>query len=179
MKLLVFVAILSLVLSSNVDQDNRPKNDVLEPLSMTSGDAGHNTNATQINSKYTAEDCYRSVDEMCPTNIPCNDLDADCLQCDFDFKCIYGDKDLPVTCKPKPHVNCTGSQSVTRKYHCRYCYQLEPSHYFCNASTTCSLLKPRNYYPARPFYTAVCKTNATEYCLGHRCFYKQRKCNWI
>jgi hypothetical protein len=200
----------------------------------------------------TAEDCYSHVDDMCPFGARCEDLDADCLQCEFNFSCSYGAKDLNVTCQPKPLVNCTvskkicharkgttyhnlysfiiiihpsgemmvgwslfkgstlnifpsyfssailykkqtilcilctvacrykdlnkvtvcvfvcfqGSQTVQRTYDCRYCYQLEPWQYECNESTSCSLLKPRNYYPARPFYTAVCKTRPTALCLG-------------
>ena len=59
-----------------------------------------------------------------------------------------------------------GSHSLTRRYQCRYCYQLEPWQYACNESTSCSLLKPRSYYPALPFYTAVCKAHGSQYCLG-------------
>ena len=72
------------------------------------------TNATGFgnfsNSKgdNTGDDCFESVDEICPVGVPCADLDADCLQCDFDSKCAYGSKDFSDTqCRPKPQVNCT------------------------------------------------------------------------
>ncbi|KAK7116164.1 TM2 domain-containing protein 3-like [Littorina saxatilis] len=125
----------------------------------------------------TGEDCYKSVD-VCPVGVPCEDLDADCLQCDLNEKCNYGSNKGTANCKPRPQVNCTGDQNFTREYQCRYCYQLERWQYSCNESTSCSLLKPRSYYPALPFYTAVCKANGAEYCLGRRCFYKQQPCNW-
>ena len=58
----------------------------------------------------TGDDCYASVDEACPTGVACQDLDAECLQCDFDHHCTYhSQKLLPAQCRPKPGINCTVS----------------------------------------------------------------------
>ncbi|XP_025078137.1 TM2 domain-containing protein 3-like [Pomacea canaliculata] len=126
----------------------------------------------------TGDECYLSVDDICPVGVLCKDLDADCLDCEFNTSCEYGAKFLDAKCRPKHQVNCTGDQEVTRQYQCKYCYQLDHWKYACNTSTDCSLNKHRSYYPAMPFYTAVCKVHGSEYCLGRRCFYKQQPCNW-
>ena len=64
-------------------------------------------NVSNPNGDNTGEDCFESADEICPVGVPCDDLDADCLLCDFG-KCAYGSKDFyDVQCRPKPQVNCT------------------------------------------------------------------------
>lgn len=181
------VAILTLATHFNEFKNEADTNsDIMKDDTADVTGSVRETNATEISNMSdsrdgdkTAEDCYKSVDDMCPVGVPCRDLDADCLQCDFNVSCNYGSKEfLDVLCTPKAHVNCTGDMTVSRKYQCRYCYQLELWQYECNSSTSCSLLKPRTYFPARPSYTSVCKTRASEFCLGRRCFYKQQPCNW-
>ncbi|KAL8601218.1 hypothetical protein ACOMHN_003024 [Nucella lapillus] len=181
----LFLSTLALILASNVDQDkNNPNlNKDLTNADVSAVSPEMQTNVTSlINMSQTKGDntgaqCYGSVDEVCPADCPCSDLDADCLQCDVNTTCRYG-ATVDVQCRPKPTVQCKGSRSVTRPVQCRYCYQLDSWQYTCNQSTSCSLLKPRSYHPALPFYTAVCKADGSQYCLGRRCFYKQLPCNW-
>lgn len=186
MQWFTFLLIPALVTGSTVDQDangadlnnNMAKSEAVLAEQESESNVTQSGNGTGKGDN-TGEDCFPSVNDICPVGVPCEDLDADCLQCDFDRKCEYGLQEmLNTTCRPRPHVNCTGQKEVKRWYKCRYCYQLEPWQYSCNTTTSCSLNKPRNYYPARPFYTAVCKTDGAHYCLGRRCFYKQQPCNW-
>ncbi|KAK7496865.1 hypothetical protein BaRGS_00011845 [Batillaria attramentaria] len=181
MQCFIFLLTSVFVIGSNLEQDKSTVDNIVRrSLSSVSSDSNSSQSGDNTgNGDNTGEDCYASVDEICPASTPCKDLDADCLQCAFNTKCEYGSQELlDVTCRPRPDVNCTGSHEVQRHYTCRYCYQLEPWQYTCNTSTSCSLNKPRNYYPALPFYTAVCKIYGEHYCLGRRCFYKQQPCNW-
>ncbi|XP_076444238.1 TM2 domain-containing protein 3-like [Babylonia areolata] len=181
----VLISAFVLVFASNVEQD---KNSPNVDSDMAKADANAVTSVVEMNSTKpgsanttkgdnTGEECYASVDDICPEEALCADLDADCLQCDVNTSCIYGST-FDALCHVKPNVVCRGTRTMTRTFQCRYCYQLEPWEYRCNESTSCSLLKPRSYYPALPFYTAVCMANKTVYCLGRRCFYKQQTCNW-
>ena len=43
--------------------------------------------------------------DHCPSDMSCSALPADCVQCDFNCTCVYGQR-LNVTCKPRPKVQC-------------------------------------------------------------------------
>lgn len=43
---------------------------------------------------------------LCPSNVACHRLGADCILCDFNTSCRYG-HNVSVTCHVKPLVNCT------------------------------------------------------------------------
>ncbi|XP_059157058.1 TM2 domain-containing protein 3-like [Physella acuta] len=124
-----------------------------------------------------APDCSVNVDEECPDNLECNRLGGDCINCTFNESCIYGTKQKAI-CTPKQFVNCTGNQTFEREYECRYCYQLPQQLTWCNKTIDCALNRPRNYYPARPFYVSTCWTKKEYLCMGRRCFPKQLSCNW-
>lgn len=63
----------------------------------------------------TGDECYLSVDDICPVGVLCKDLDADCLDCEFNTSCEYGAKFLDAKCRPKHQVNCTVSASFLIK----------------------------------------------------------------
>ena len=48
-------------------------------------------------------------DLQCPDGVPCRDLGASCIQCKFNYSCIYG-KDIEVQCKAISSIKCTVSK---------------------------------------------------------------------
>lgn len=50
-----------------------------------------------------------SSDLQCPDGVPCSDLGASCIQCEFNYSCIYG-KDVEVQCKAIRSIKCTVSK---------------------------------------------------------------------
>ncbi|KAI8777465.1 TM2 domain-containing protein 3 isoform X1 [Biomphalaria glabrata] len=134
-------------------------------------------NKTDDSTSQLAPNCTINVEEICPDGVSCHLLGGECIDCDFNLSCAYGTNQT-TKCRPKPNVNCSGEQVFEKIYECRYCYQLSPQKTWCNRSTECALNKPRNYYPARPFYTSTCWAKHDNLCMGRRCFYKQIPCNW-
>lgn len=94
---------------NNPDMNNdmaKSDTDMITTIQETNATSIGNINNTKGDN--TGDDCFESADEICPVGVPCDDLDADCLLCDFDNKCAYGSKDFhEVQCRPKPRVNCT------------------------------------------------------------------------
>ena len=43
----------------------------------------------------------------CPSLAACSKLGAECIECDFDYNCVYGQMET-VNCWSKPQVDCTG-----------------------------------------------------------------------
>lgn len=53
--------------------------------------------------------------EHCNLNQPdtnCSDLDAECIDCNFNETCIYG-SNVTVLCQKKPEVVCKGTAGVS------------------------------------------------------------------
>ena len=50
-------------------------------------------------------------DLQCPDGAPCSDLGASCIQCEFNYSCIYG-KDVEVQCKAISSIKCTVSKAL-------------------------------------------------------------------
>lgn len=50
-----------------------------------------------------------SSDLQCPDGVPCSDLGASCIQCEFNYSCVYG-KDVEVQCKAIRSIKCTVSK---------------------------------------------------------------------
>ncbi|CAG5118752.1 unnamed protein product [Candidula unifasciata] len=112
-----------------------------------------------------------------PRAVECRISVEECIDCDFNVSCLYGTKQR-ASCMPKPSVNCSGSQKFEREYDCLCCYQLPRWDTWCNQTVECALNKPRNYYPARPFFVSTCWAKSQHLCMGRRCFHKQIPCNW-
>lgn len=53
-------------------------------------------------------------DLQCPDGVRCRDLGASCIQCEFNYSCIYG-KDVEVQCKAISSIKCTVSKRYSIK----------------------------------------------------------------
>ena len=42
----------------------------------------------------------------CPINSSCSDLPGHCIDCNFDYSCVYGENVTDLTCVPKDTVEC-------------------------------------------------------------------------
>ncbi|KAA0193371.1 hypothetical protein HAZT_HAZT000809 [Hyalella azteca] len=124
------------------------------------------------------DNCPTSGTSSSDTAVKCSDLPADCLLCNFNCTCVYGEK-LNVTCRPKPKVSCTpggtGSigHEVVKEMVCQYCYQTEEWQHFCTGYSKCNSVDT-----PRPLYTSNCTVGRDVVCLGRRNFLKRRECNW-
>ncbi|XP_075536181.1 TM2 domain-containing protein 3 almondex isoform X3 [Dermacentor variabilis] len=111
--------------------------------------------------------------ESCPSDAPCNRLNAECLTCKFNYSCVYGEE-VAVMCQPKSGIKCIDkSGAFERKMICRYCYQTANSEHTCDHNSTCQV----NSAP-RQRYIATCNVRPDVLCLGRRQFHKNLLCNW-
>ncbi|XP_074651958.1 TM2 domain-containing protein 3-like [Tubulanus polymorphus] len=119
-------------------------------------------------------DSYNNTEYLnrCPENLQCSKLGAVCIQCHFSVSCVYG-QETDVSCFPKPDINCHGVKNFTRKFGCRFCYQLDASDYKCIAQNTCKTVSA-----PREFYYTNCTVNDNILCMGRRTFNKMELCNW-
>ncbi|XP_018332539.1 TM2 domain-containing protein almondex [Agrilus planipennis] len=109
----------------------------------------------------------------CPSNIDCNKLSPDCIVCDFNYSCNYGEI-LNTTCYAKPVVTCKGNgYQMQKTYICRYCYQTEPWEHKCEMKANCDSADTPKFY-----YRTNCTVKDHVLCLGHRTFNKNVPCNW-
>ncbi|XP_062860475.1 TM2 domain-containing protein 3 [Trichomycterus rosablanca] len=114
---------------------------------------------------------------LCPSGGDCSKLPADCFSCAYHHNCSYG-KPTNFTCTAKNEVHCVdGSKQQQKTFNltvdCQFCWQLHPSQYHCNVSTTCMTVScPRKRY------NATCKVLDHVNCLGNREFQKRLFCNW-
>ncbi|XP_029646457.1 TM2 domain-containing protein 3 [Octopus sinensis] len=130
------------------------------------------TSSTNSSKGQTDNGVTESYIHQCPSLTMCQDLGPDCITCNFSSSCIYGQIHT-VTCKAKQFINCTGPEKFERQLECRFCYQLDPSNYTCNSSTSCRVVAA-----PRQKYVSTCKVKEPVMCLGNRSFYKYRLCNW-
>ncbi|CAH1797313.1 unnamed protein product, partial [Owenia fusiformis] len=114
----------------------------------------------------------------CPSNVQCNLLGPDCIECPgYTINCIYGDE-VAVTCTAKPGLNCTGPEQFEKRPICRFCYQTEPWEHTCTDTTNCKVVNTTRTSNPRGVYISNCTVKQHILCLGHRTFKKRRKCNW-
>ncbi|KAK8407321.1 hypothetical protein O3P69_002098 [Scylla paramamosain] len=71
---------------------------------------------------------------VCPENQQCHELSKECLKCDFNCTCVYG-QEVNVTCRPR--VSCKGKQEITVPMICRYCYQTSHWEHTCLGNNQC------------------------------------------
>lgn len=62
---------------------------------------------TTVTKNYSSGDI--DSDLQCPDGVPCSDLGASCIQCKFNYSCVYG-KDVEVQCKAIRSIKCTVSK---------------------------------------------------------------------
>ncbi|XP_060063693.1 TM2 domain-containing protein 3-like [Ylistrum balloti] len=114
----------------------------------------------------------RNQNEFCPDGVECHKLGAECIECNLNTNCQYGNKET-AQCTVKSEINCTGKKTFNLQYECKYCYQLDPSLYTCNSSSTCTVVTA----PSQTFI-AKCQVKSEVICLGKRQFHKSLPCNW-
>ncbi|XP_069138071.1 TM2 domain-containing protein 3-like [Argopecten irradians] len=110
--------------------------------------------------------------EFCPDDVDCHKLGAECIDCNLDTNCHYGHKQT-AKCTVKDGINCIGKKTFSIEYDCKYCYQVDPSLYTCNSSSTCTVVKA-----PRQTFIAKCQVKSEIICLGNRQFHKSLPCNW-
>ncbi|XP_046403444.1 TM2 domain-containing protein almondex [Ischnura elegans] len=106
----------------------------------------------------------------CPTDVECYKLGDQCVSCDYNYSCVYGEK-MNVTCHAR--VDCIGNKKFQVPMMCRYCYQTDPWEHRCVMKTNCvSVDTPLAYYKTN------CTVRSEIRCLGRRRFLKKLRCNW-
>ncbi|KAH0952731.1 hypothetical protein HN011_009898 [Eciton burchellii] len=118
---------------------------------------------------------YNKKEEMtnlCLSGTPCAELSIECLNCNFNYNCVYGATYVS-NCSVKDHIDCVGSPFFSKKYMCRYCYQTDHWEHQCHQKNSCSsVASPQQYYRTN------CTVNDDVLCLGRRKFMKNLPCNW-
>ncbi|KAI4897731.1 hypothetical protein NFI96_032151 [Prochilodus magdalenae] len=99
----------------------------------------------------------------CPSGGACSKLPADCFTCAYHHNCTYGEN-ASFTCKVKKGVHCvnaSGKPTFNLTVKCQFCWQLDPSEYRCNISTSCMTVScPRKRY------NTTCKVLDHVNCIG-------------
>ncbi|XP_072050700.1 TM2 domain-containing protein almondex-like [Amphiura filiformis] len=118
-------------------------------------------------------------DLPCPDNVRCEDLEAQCLECNLNETCIYG-REYNVTCGPMPGIKCIGDNKLQRMFKCRYCYQTDDEIQACTPAIKSDVTSSRCRVSASPqeIVTVNCTVKHDVICLGGRTFYKRKPCNW-
>lgn len=113
------------------------------------------------------------VSPECSGPQQCSELKASCLDCKFNFSCVYGAK-LNVTCTPLDSaIKCEGEREFLKEMTCSYCYQTHHWDHICTLKANCnSVAAPKMYYRSN------CTVNDDVLCLGKRTFNKNIPCNW-
>lgn len=167
MSLLLIITSISASNISNISTNNSSE--------IESCDQSSKTCVTETLSQFKFnESLVTKMDELdlCESKVKCNELAADCLDCDFNNSCIYGEK-TEIQCRPRKYVTCLGEQSFTLYFKCQYCYQSDPNFHTCTNNTSCfSNVAPRQRYKA------TCSVPSHFICLGKRKFSKMLNCNW-
>ncbi|XP_043482313.1 TM2 domain-containing protein almondex [Leptopilina heterotoma] len=126
-----------------------------------------NTNSTPAFSNRKEESI-----NLCPTGGQCSELGGECLKCNFNANCVYGDI-YKVNCTVLDQVDCIGETTIEKTFMCRYCYQTEHWEHKCQQKNSCSsIASPQQYYRTN------CTVNSDVICLGRRTFLKNLPCNW-
>ncbi|KAK3849255.1 hypothetical protein Pcinc_043977 [Petrolisthes cinctipes] len=106
-------------------------------------------------------------------NGACQQLGYECLQCDFNCSCVYGQK-INVTCRPREAVECKGEKDEwSVEMTCLYCYQTEPWQHTCQGTDQCEAVSS-----PRETFKSNCTVSSDVLCMGRRTFLKKLPCNW-
>ena len=161
--LLTCIACVVISTASNLDEVTVPN--VVDSEEEKSVEKGNRTDIVS-----TAG--YEDYPDWCPSNVDCQKLSGDCLNCTFDEECVYGSS-VEVTCSPQAGIVCDGPQSWRKTVTCRYCYQTEDYEQTCTASTKCRVVSA-----PKQRYMANCSVKHDVLCLGSRRFHRRLPCNW-
>jgi len=109
---------------------------------------------------------------LCPSHLPCEDLDYTCIKCTMNETCYYGNP-TKAKCTVDSSIICEGSKTFERETICQYCYQSEKWEHDCILKANCnSVSSPRSYYRTN------CTVKNHIVCLGRRTFERNLPCNW-
>lgn len=145
----------------------------------------------RVGTNLTGDDVPTNIESQtsCHSNGSCSELNSDCLNCNFNYSCIYGET-VQTVCTVKENSKCNvsyfsndktllfqflisilkGDKQFPKSYHCSFCYQLPSESYNCSTINSCQ------FYTR---YKAQCTVNETVLCLGNRKFSKFIKCEFM
>ena len=115
-----------------------------------------------------------NLGEMCPSDLDCDKLGNECLSCQCNLDCQYG-QSANATCTVPNNITCNGPKTFSRQYTCAFCYQSDDDKLHCNENIECDSVFDQNQ---RRYYTANCTVDRSTICMGRRYFRKQKICNW-
>ncbi|KAG8229742.1 hypothetical protein J437_LFUL007917 [Ladona fulva] len=141
-----------------------------EETTIEEDEAEIKVNKERINSSETSIPVTNTDESNCPSGLECHKLGDNCISCDYNYTCVYGEK-VNVTCQAIS--NCIGNKKFQVPMICRYCYQTEHWEHKCILKANCdSVASPRAYYRTN------CTVKSEIRCLGRRRFLKNLPCNW-
>ena len=110
----------------------------------------------------------------CPSEVECKKLGNECLNCQCDINCQFGNKEAVAVCSVPKDLDCVGSRTFERKFKCSFCYQSDHEFLQCDEQFDCeSVANPQDRS-----YVAKCSVPSSLLCFGRRSFSKQQACNW-
>ncbi|CAL8131390.1 unnamed protein product [Orchesella dallaii] len=105
-------------------------------------------------------------------DINCSELDGECIDCNFNEKCIYGEN-VTVECRKKAKVVCKEDEPFKREMVCQYCYQTPLYQQICNGAQNCNSIQAPQH-----MLKHNCTVIPSVICLGKRRFNRMMPCNW-
>ena len=160
----IYIAVLSLILISILGNFSEGTSNETE-TTLT------NSNDTPIK-KWNCSQTNPSLD-TCPSDTDCEKLGTECLECECNPSCEYGDS-VNAICTVHKDISCDGARERNVSFVCQYCYQSDEKFHICEANDQCDSVAD-NF---KRFYVAQCNVSSHLICLGNREFYKQKPCNW-
>ena len=168
------IAVLSVILVSSANRNASEQN--IESSSESKSSSVPETKITEVTAYETSLPCsHRPIDfSSCPSEVDCDKLGNECLDCSCDLNCQYGQENSWANCTVPKEIECKGSRTFQRKFTCAYCYLSDNHLIQCDENFECESVAD----PQDRLYNANCNVSSTVLCLGSRRFPKQRACNW-
>ncbi|XP_047494910.1 TM2 domain-containing protein almondex-like [Penaeus chinensis] len=173
--LLLLLRLVSLTASVSDSPQKDEKDLLVAESSKNFTSPGNTITVTPSVTTSTPENCTdnsKKSSHDCSVDLPCDKLSKECLQCDFNCTCVYG-QEVSVTCRPKPGSFCWESKEITVQMLCRYCYQTASWEHTCTGTEDCLAIKS-----PREMFRSNCTVKSDVLCLGDRTFPKKLPCNW-
>ena len=172
----IYITVLSVLFVSaanlNVTDDNNDKVTRTEvPMELVTKILDKDS-STKIKDHMHCSD--QTIDlTMCPSEIECDKLGNECLNCSCDLNCRFG-QDSWALCEAPKELKCIGSRTFNRKFKCSYCYLSDKRLVQCDEKFGCESVAD----PHDRSYVATCNVSSSVLCFGKRSFPKNQECNW-
>jgi len=124
-----------------------------------------------LNTSPRKERCLRTDH----SDTQCSDLSLDCVQCECDYSCQYG-QISKANCSVISEVDCSGARQFSREFTCKYCYLTSKPVCSTGYAADCSSTAPASQ--RSHWYVASCYAKHNLLCLGSARFSKKLECNW-